>query len=683
MSRAAGAKAARRVEELRREIWRHRHLYYVEAAPEITDAQYDALEHELARLEADHPSLVTPDSPTQRVGHPVSGDLPQVAHREPMLSLDNAYSHDELREWAARLRKAAELGDEVPLAFSVEHKIDGVSVSVTYEGGSLERAVSRGDGRVGEEITTAVRTIASLPLRLQPPFSDVEARGEIFFSRSAFESINEEREAAGQPRFANPRNAAAGTLRLQDPSVVASRPLDVHFWQAALVDGAEPASCTEGLGRLAAAGLVTNPHTVRLDSLDAVIRFVEEWEGRRHELPYEIDGVVVKADDLEVQRRAGATSKAPRWAVAYKFPAEQATTILRDVTIQVGRTGVLTPVAELEPVTLAGTTVARATLHNFEEIERKEIRIGDTVIVEKGGEVIPKVVGPVAGKRPKRARRIVPPESCPVCGEPVARDDAEVAVRCVNPACPARLEGTLRHFAGRSAMDIEGLGRALVEQLVAAGLVQSVPDLYALDEETLAGLERMGAKSAANLVRRIDESRGRPLHRVLFGLGIRHVGERAARVIARACGDMAALLELAVGDDAEERLSELRDIGPETARSIVAFLRSVSGRALVDRLAAAGLGMTEPDAGNDGAEPGPLAGKTVVVTGTLSRMTRSEAKARIERAGGRVASSVSRKTDFVVAGESPGSKRDKAERLGIRILDEREFEDLLASQGES
>lgn len=670
-------EARRRVEELRREIWRHRYLYYVLARPEISDAEYDRLERELADLERRFPELVTPDSPTRRVGYPVTGEFPQVRHTEPMLSLDNAYSAEELREWEDRLRRAAGLPADEEIEYSVEHKIDGVSVAVIYEGGILVRAVSRGDGIVGDDITGNVKTIRSLPLRLNEPWRDIEARGEVFFPRAAFERLNREREEAGEPPFANPRNAAAGTLRQQDPAVVASRPLDLHFWQAVTIDGRRPERHSAGLDELTRAGLRTNPHRRVVRGLSAVLDYIEEWRERRHDLDYEIDGIVVKVDRADLQRKAGATSKAPRWAIAFKYPAEQAVTRLRGVTWQVGRTGVLTPVAELEPVRIAGSTVSRATLHNLDEIRRLDVRIGDWVIVEKGGEVIPKVVGPVRDRRPPDARPIRPPRKCPVCGEPVVREEGEVALRCINPSCPARLKESLRHYARRAAMDIEGLGRALVDQLVDRGLVRDVADLYHLDAETVAGLERMGKKSAENLLRAIEASRRRPLHRLLFALGIRHVGERAAKVLAGHYGSMDALLAEVEREDAEERLAALPDIGPETARSVVEFFRSPAGRRLVERLRAAGVRMEEPGNASASGAGGALAGKTVVVTGTLSRWTRGEVKEVLEAAGARVSSSVSRKTDFLVAGENPGSKLAKARELGVPVISEEELARML------
>ena len=670
--------ATKRAEELRRELWRHRRLYYVEARSEITDFEYDALEAELRKLETEFPDLATPDSPTRRVGHPIEGDFPPARHTERMLSLENTYSEAELADWENRLRRAASVPDGEEIEYSVEHKIDGVSVAVIYEGGTLVRAVSRGDGTVGEEITSNVRTIRSLPLRLAPPFRRLEARGEIFFPKAPFAALNRERDEAGQPVFANPRNAAAGTLRQQDPRVVAGRPLDLHFWQAVQLDGERPARHLDGLALLEKAGLRVNPNRRLVRGLAAVRAYIEEWREGRRDLPYEVDGIVVKANDTALREAAGATSKFPRWAVAFKYPAEQSATHLVAVTVQVGRTGVLTPVAELEPVRISGSTVARATLHNFEEVERLGVMIGDTVLVEKGGEVIPKVVGPVLAKRPPDARPIVPPTSCPACGEPAHRLEGEVALRCVNPACPARRRQALEHFARRAAMDIEGLGPALIDQLVGKEMVADVADLYALQAEQLAALERMAKKSARNVVEEIEASKTRPLSRLLFALGVRQVGERAARTIARSFGTLDALVEVAGRLDAEAVLGQLPDIGPETAAALLEFLRSSSGRALLAKLRAAGVRTDEPQAAPVAA--GPFAGKTVVLTGTLAGMTRDEAKARLEQAGARVSGSVSAKTDFVVAGAEAGSKLDKARALGVAVLDERTMLTMLGEE---
>ncbi|MDQ7088764.1 MAG: NAD-dependent DNA ligase LigA [Acidobacteriota bacterium] len=659
------AEVRSRVQWLRDELWRHRALYYVEARPEISDGEYDALEQELRRLGERYPALITDDSPTRRVGHPVEGEFPQVRHEVPMLSLDNVYSEDELREWKQRLERVLG-GRSVPL-WSVEHKIDGVSVDLLYEDGKLVRAVSRGDGRVGEEITPNVRTIRSLPLRLGGGVRELVARGEVYFPRQDFEAFNREREEAGQAPFANPRNAAAGTLRLQDPALVARRPLAIQLWQVLRVDGRRIESHSRGLDLAESCGLPTNPHRRVLGDFGEVCAYIRRWAEERGGLPYEVDGIVVKVDALSLQQQAGATARAPRWAIAFKYPAEQATTRLLDVNVQVGRTGVLTPVARLEPVLLAGSRVSRATLHNFEEIARKDIRVGDVVIVEKGGEVIPKVVGPVLSRRGEDVRVIEPPERCPACGGDVVATPGEVALRCVAPDCPARLRESLRHFARRSAMDIEGLGPALIEQLVARGLVRSVADLYGLDEATLARLERMGSKSAANLLAQIDASRRQPLQRVLAALGIRHVGGGAALTLARAFGSLGEILSAVEADDAEERLAALEDIGPVTARSVVSFFRCPATREWTRRLVEAGVGgRPAPPAAASSAHP--LAGKRVVLTGTLPR-PRGEVKQRLEEAGAKVTAAVSAKTDLLVAGEDPGGKLSRARELGIRVVD--------------
>ncbi len=655
---------------LREALWRHRYLYYSKAQPEITDAAYDQLEQQLTALEKQHPELITPDSPTQRVGYPVTSDLPQQRHSVPMLSLENAYSEQELIEWERRLRRVSGLGISDPLAYSAEHKIDGVSVSVIYESGVLVRAISRGDGQIGEEITHNARTIASLPLRLNPPFSALLARGEVFFPKAGFAALNREREEAGLAPFANPRNAAAGTLRLQDPALVAARPLELHFWQAVSIDGVPPEDHFTGLSRLSQAGLLINPHTRAGQGLEEVLEFIRQWESERDSLPYEIDGVVVKALSHQIQQAAGETSKAPRWAVAFKYAAEQAQTRLLSITVQVGRTGVLTPVAELDPVRLAGTTVSRATLHNYEEIARLDIRVGDTVVVEKGGEVIPKVNGPVLSRRPASAVPSMPPLRCPMCGTEAVRAEGEVAYRCPNATCPARLRESLRHFARRDALDIEGLGPALIDQLVERGLVKDLADLYRLDAAVLSNLDRMGTKSAETLVAQLAASRERPFSRLLYGLGIRHVGERAARVIARHVSGLKALAAHAASDNAAEFFETMPDLGPETAHSLISFFTSQAGSELVDRLAP-----LFPDRAeiSTAAEGGPFKAKTVVLTGTLSSMDRRTATERLEAAGARISSSVSKRTDYVIAGDEAGSKSDKARELGVRILNEAEF----------
>ncbi len=674
MSPSAALREARsRAGTLRSEILRHRKLYFVDADPQIADSEYDLLEKELREIEKKFPELVTPDSPTQRVGGAPTTEFPTVRHSQPMLSLDNAYTGDEIAEFDARLRRAIgrESGD---LVYTAELKVDGVSLALTYEHGLLARGVTRGDGLQGDDVTANARTISSLPLRLLRDLPLVEARGEIFLSRDVFEQMNREREEAGEPLFANPRNSAAGTLRLLDPRLVAKRPLDLFAWSLARVEGAKVKSQWEGLALLRALGLKTNLHTEQVEGVAGLLDYFARWRDERHTLPYEIDGIVVKLDDLALQREAGATSKFPRWAIACKYPAQQATTKVRAIVVQVGRTGALTPVAELEPVKLAGSTISRATLHNEEEVRRKDVREGDTVLIEKGGEVIPKVVKVVLTARPDGAKPFKMPDRCPVCGSGVERAEDEVVGRCTGAACPARRREALLHYGRRSAMDIEGLGEAIVEQLLTKEMVQDVAGLYALKQEPLAELDRMGEKSAANLLGQIDASRKRPLHRLLFALGIRHVGERAAKLLARRAGSMSALEKLDAG-----ALEETHEIGPRIAASVRIFFDQKQNLDLIRRLEKAGVQMTEPRSGGpDGGEA--FQGMTVVLTGSLERRTREEAGAAIEAGGGRVSTSVSRKTSLVVAGSEAGSKLEKAKSLGVRVIDEEEFEKMLGRQ---
>lgn len=665
---------ARRAEELRREIARHRKLYYLDDAPELSDADYDRLERELLEIEARRPDLVTPDSPSQRVGGEAGAAFSPFAHAIPLLSLDNAYGDEELRAWAERLERAL---DAPARGFSVEPKVDGLSIAVHYRDGVLERAVTRGDGVTGEDVTANVRTIRSIPLRLVEPPAYLEVRGEVYMPRTAFQALNRRREEEGQATFANPRNAAAGAVRQKDSRITASRRLDCFFYAVAAIEGVErPGTHLGSLALARGFGLKTNPLNARCESLEEVAEAIERLRARKHGLDYEIDGAVVKLDDLALQAKAGFTSKFPRWAIAYKYPAEQAVTRVRDIVVQVGRTGALTPVAELEPVLLAGTTVSRATLHNEDEVARKDIRVGDTVVIEKAGEVIPQVVRVVGEDRPKDAKPFAMPRACPVCGADAVREEGEVASRCTNVACPAKRREALLYFASRPGMDIQGLGDALVDQLLARDLVKDAADLYALDAATLAGLERMGEKSASNVLRQLEASKARPFPSVLFALGIRHVGERAAKVLARAFGSMPAI-EAAT----EEALTATPEIGPKTASSIRTFFAQEGNLELVRRLAAAGVRMEVPESERAGPEvpASPLAGKTVVLTGTLPGRSRDEAKAEIERRGGRVASSVSGKTDFVVAGEEAGSKLEKARALGVAVIGPEEFERMLGA----
>jgi DNA ligase (NAD+) len=662
---------ASRAAELRRLLEYHRDRYYLDDAPEISDADYDALENELKAIEKAHPELVTPDSPTGRVGGEPTPAFAPIRHATPLLSLDNAYSAEDLREWAVRLERAI---GAPPRGFVVEPKVDGLSIAVRYKNGSLERAITRGDGLVGEDVTANVRTIASIPERLGKPVAHLEARGEIFMPRSAFQDLNRRREEAGEPPFANPRNAAAGSVRMKDPRITGERALDGFFYVLAAIEGGTPPRTQhEGLDTLRRLGLKTNPVNRRAATVDDAMEAVGAIETMRRDLPYEIDGAVIKLDDLRLQDEAGFTSKAPRWAVAFKYPAEQAETAVRDIVVQVGRTGALTPVAELAPVQLAGTTVSRATLHNEDEVARKDVRVGDTVVIEKAGDIIPQVVKVLADLRPAGARRFALPKACPVCGTPVVRVEGEVASRCPNPDCPAKRREALLHYASRPGMDIQGLGDALVDQLLARGLVRTFDDLYRIDGATLSGLERMGDKSAANVLAEIEASKGRPLHRLIYALGLRHVGERGAKVLARHFGTMEAV---AAAD--EEALLEVPEIGPKIAASVRAYFEEKGHRDLVLRLAASGLRMSAEAAekGPDRA-PSPLAGKTVVLTGTLPGITREEAKSRVERLGGRVSGTVSKKTDLVIAGEEAGSKLAKARELGVRVVGPDEAEALL------
>jgi DNA ligase (NAD+) len=683
----AAVAAETRIRALRTEIDRHARLYYVEDRPEITDAQYDALLRELVALEAEHPDLVTPDSPTQRVGGLPVSSLPNVRHEIPLLSLDNAYTPEELKAWAARV--ADRLG-RTP-EFVCELKIDGLSVSLVYEDGRLVRAATRGDGTTGEDVTPNVKTIHSVPLLLKTPekgkkgganagASDsavphlLEVRGEVYMSKASFAALNQKREEAGEALFANPRNSAAGSLRLLDAKVTASRRLSAFFYSIARWEAPhEPTRQADSLVALEGFALPVNPHRTVVKDVEAVLAFIDEWRTKRHELPFETDGVVVKVDAVADQRRLGQTAKAPRWAIAYKYPPEEATTVVNEIRVQVGRTGVLTPIAEFTPVLLAGSTVRRATLHNMEDLSRKDVRVGDAVQVEKAGDVIPKVTRVLLEKRPKSAKPFRMPERCPVCGEPVVRREGEVAVRCVNPACPAQIAEALRHFVTRRALDVEGLGEERIEQLREAGLLKDVASLFDLKAEDLAPLERWGEKSAANVIGEIARAKDAGLARVLYGLGIRQVGEKTAKVLARRFLSMDALLE---ADEAA--LTAVPEIGPETARGILEWLAHPPNRRLLEKLHAAGVRMTE--SAERSSAGGALSGGIYVLTGTLARRTRDEATVAIESAGGKVSSSVSRKTTAVIAGEEAGSKLDKARALGVAVWTEDDLDRALGGR---
>jgi len=653
---------------LRREIERHNHRYYVLDDPEISDAEYDALFRRLQALEEAHPELRTPDSPTQRVGAAPATEFATVRHRQPMLSLQNAATAEEMAAFDERVRKF--LGRE-RIEYVAEPKIDGVAVELVYEKGVLTVGSTRGDGTVGENVTPNIRTIRSVPLRLRGEAKTVpallEVRGEVYLPLAAFRKLNREREEAGQPVFANPRNAAAGSLKQLDPAVTAARPLDFVCHGVGEIRGARFATHWETLRALADAGLKPVPMSRVCDTLEQVIALFAELEEKRDRLGYEIDGLVVKVNDLGLQKRLGEISRSPRWAIAYKFKPRQATTRVNAIVPSVGRTGVLTPIAELEPVGVGGVTIRNASLHNMDEVERKDVRIGDTVLIERAGDVIPYVVKVLTEKRTGRERKFRMPGKCPVCGAEVVRAEGEVAYRCIGLSCPAQLKQAVRFFGARGAMDIEGLGEKLVDQLVECGLVRDLADLYRLDEDTLADLERMGKKSAANLRAQIERSKQTTLPHFLVALGIRQVGEATAKALAEHFGRLDRLLEAS-----EEELQEVRDVGPEVAASIHRFFAERQNRKVIQRLLALGVRpapVTRPK--------GALAGKKFVLTGGLAAMTRPEAQRRIEALGGRLASSVSEETDYVVAGADPGSKLAKAKKLGVPILEEDAFLRLL------
>jgi len=651
-------------EDLKSQIQEHDRLYYVEAAPRISDQEYDKRYKELERIEEKYPSLIAPDSPTQRVGGQPLDEFETVGHEVPMLSIDNTYNEDELRKFDERIRKALD-GDE--LAYVAELKIDGVSMSLRYEDGMFTRAATRGDGRRGDDVTQNVRTISAVPLKLRgnPPRL-LEIRGEVFMYKDELDRINREREAKGEPPFANPRNTTAGTLKLLDPREVAKRHMVMIAYDIAPTEDVKLTTHHETLEQLREYGLPVNDEWTRCESMEDVIAYCHEWREKRFGLGYEIDGLVVKVDSHQHRRRLGRTSKAPRWAIAYKYPAEVAQTKLKTISVQVGKSGTLTPVAEVEPVRLAGTTVKRASLYNFEDLEKKDLREGDTVEIQKAGEIIPQILRHVPEKRPKNAKPYPAPKKCPSCGSVVHKDPEGVFLRCLNLSCPEQLKGRLRHFAGRGAMDIEGLGESIVDQLVDEGLVTNPADLYELTAGQLEALERMGKKSSANLVAAIEKSKEQPLSRLLNGLGIRHVGAHIAEVLANHFGDMSALMKASVED-----LVAVHEVGEVVAQSVHDFFDTPQNMKLVERLRDHGLTLTERRSG-DG--PNTLDGLTFVVTGSLENYSRDEIQDKIKRLGGRAVSSVSKSTDYLVAGEKAGSKLEKAKGLGVKILTEAEFE---------
>jgi DNA ligase (NAD+) len=648
---------AREIAGLCEELRRHEHLYYVLDQPEISDAEYDALMRRLQALEAAHPDLASPDSPTQRVGGKPREGFVKVAHSSQMLSLDNALNEAELRDFDRRVR---ELLGGAPYRYVAELKMDGLSMAALYRNGRFTQAITRGDGMVGEDVTENARTIRSMPLTVKSAMEAFEVRGEAVMNRRAFERLNAERDERSLSRFANPRNAAAGSLRLLEPRITASRRLD-YYTYFLLADG-RPAmeSHWQSLDELSRMGFKVNPHRRLCAGVDEVVDFCAQWEARRGELPYEIDGIVVKIDSVDQQRTLGFTAKAPRWAIAYKYPARQAVTTVENIDVQVGRTGALTPVAVLKPVEVGGVTVSRATLHNEDEIGRLGLAVGDEVVIERSGDVIPKVVR--VFELGSYRRPFAMPSNCPVCGGKVVREEGEAASRCINTNCSARLKESILHFASRGVMNIDGMGEALVDQLVDRGILRSVADIYSLTLDQLMELDRMGPKSATNMIRNIAKSRSLPLPRVLAALGIRFVGERTAVFLAQHFGSMDAIAAAGI-----EELKCAEEVGPKVAESIFQFFRESNNRDLVERLRSAGLTFTHQTTRVDA---GPLDGIAFVLTGTLPTLSREEAKSLIESAGGKVVASVSKKTNFVVAGADPGSKLDKAAKLGVEVIDE-------------
>jgi DNA ligase (NAD+) len=654
------AQAARRISKLRQEIEHHEKKYYVDNDPQVSDFEFDQLVKKLQDLEHRFPDLITPESPTQRVGEkPVEG-FPTVTHRLPMLSLDNCYSVEELQDFEERIQKLLP-GEKIE--YVTELKIDGLSISILYRGGKYVQALTRGDGLRGDDVSANVKTIRSLPLVIGDR-REVEVRGEVYLPFESFRKINLEQENQGKPPFANPRNAASGSIRLLDSKEVGRRRLDAFIYYL-YIDGRERPTQWEGLIKLKQEGFKTNPHSRHCRNLQEVIAYWEEWREKRDGLPYDVDGIVIKVNSAEQRAALGTTAKSPRWAISFKFPARQATTKILDIRVQVGRTGALTPVADLEPVRLSGTTITRSTLHNEEEVRRKDVRVGDWVLIERSGDVIPNVLAVMKERRSGKEKKFAFPTHCPVCGSAAFRPEGEVISRCINPSCPAKLRESLLHYASRRAMNIEGLGESLVDQLLEKKLVGSIPDLYSLRYDDLVNLERLGPKSSRNLLDEIEKSRNRDLASLVFALGIRHVGERLAQTLAGRFRTLEAL----AGASAEA-LTEVEDVGPKVAESVVFFFRQPENTALIRKLKEAGLNF-ESRAERRGAQP--LGGKTFVLTGTLAGLEREKAKEAIESLGGKVTSSISSKTDYLVVGESPGSKLEKARRLGVATLNEREF----------
>ncbi len=671
--------AADRIEELRQQINHHNYRYYVLDQPTVSDAEYDRLMRELLAIEEEHRELVTPDSPTQRVGAMPATAFQSYTHRVPMLSLSNAFGEDELRAFDKRVKRMLAMEEDAGVEYVAELKIDGLAVSLTYENGRFVRGATRGDGFLGEDISTNLRTIRAIPLRMCvtqesairsgfPPV--IEVRGEVFMLHEEFRRINREREESGEQTFANPRNAAAGSIRQLDPSIAASRKLDIFIYGAGYMEDGAFASHFEMLDTFRSWGFKVNPNIRLCTSVESVLAFIAEWGEKRETLDYDIDGVVVKVNSLDLQERLGFVARSPRWATAYKFPATQETTVVNDIIVGVGRTGALTPVAIMEPVEVGGVTVSRATLHNEDEIRRKDIRIGDTVVIQRAGDVIPEVVQVITEKRTGAEREFVMPAECPVCGGDVERPEGEAVTRCVNIACPAQIKERIRHFASRGAIDIEGVGPAQVDQLIDKGLIRDPADLYYLTIEQILTLDRMAEKSAANTYNAIQSSKTPTLARLIYGLGIRHVGEHVAQVLADHFGSIEA-----VAGASEEELSAVPEVGPVIAASIRSFSEEEANMEVLRKLREAGV---MPETGKLVETREGIAGKTFVFTGALQTFTREDAEEKVRALGGKATSSVSKNTDFVVAGENAGSKLQKARDLGITVLTEQEFEEMIA-----
>ena len=667
-------KINKKIEELRKEIERHNKKYYVDTKPEISDHEYDRLMNELKKLEEAHPEFITPDSPTQKVGGEVLKEFKTVDHKVPMLSIDNTYSPEEIMKFDERVKKNLEVDR---LDYVVELKIDGVSISLLYENGIFIQGATRGDGFKGDDVTVNLKTIKSLPLKLDVKKGRsvpelFEARGEVYMPSKVFLEINEEKEELGEEVFANPRNAAAGSLKLLNSSLVAKRHLDMWVYGIGYSKGNEFKTQSEALDFLGYSGFRVNPNIRKCSSIEDVIEYCNDWQEKRHGLDYDIDGMVIKVDSFSYQRALGQTSKSPRWMISYKFPAERKETILEDIIVQVGRTGALTPVAVLKPIELAGSTVSRASLHNQDEIGRKDVRIGDHVLVEKAGEIIPQIVEVAKKKRKGSEKEFIMPKKCPACGSAVKKFKDEVALRCENMSCPAQLKERISHFASREAMDIEGMGDVISAQLVDKKMVKDYGDIYSLKHEDVANLERMADKSATNLISAIEKSKSNSLVRLVYGLGIRHVGVRSAWILASRFKSIDRLMKTDI-----EELQGINEIGPVMAESVYSFLRTDENRKVIEKLKNSGVNTKEKDAG---PKAGNIEGKNFVVTGSLDGFSRHQIEELIRKSGGNASSSVSKNTDYVVAGKDPGSKFEKAKQLGVKIINEDEFRKLIGQK---